>query len=225
MYPLYHSIWDEKFDLELKPFTYRYSQPSEHRYSIDSVELCWKLGRILNQRDDNNKIRLLDVCAGCGVMGFEVAHWCSRVDSVYFVEVQDAYEQHFMANLEITGRPAEHFKFYRENYCNLHEISELKEWADVLVCNPPYFRPESGSLGKSTFRNRCHYMMDSDFEQLCSAVLYCMRPQAEAYLLLKNLQSQGIDQLAELRRHLSSAVLARKVGEVRGIDVIGVFKL
>lgn len=224
MKSLHNPVWQETFDLKLKPFTYQYSQPTEHRYSIDSIELCWKLGRILNQRNDKQKLRLIDLCAGCGVMGFEIAHWCPRIECVKFIEIQSEYEQHFNENLRVTGRPSESFCFYGINYEELSQHPELKNWADVVVCNPPYFRPTSGSLGKSTFRNRCHYLLDSTFEQLCAAILYCTRANAEAYLLLKDLNAQGVDQLAELRSHLGQAASAEKVGEVRGVDVIGVYK-
>jgi hypothetical protein len=51
-----------------------------------------------------------------------------------------------------------------------------------------------------------------------------MRPHAEAYLLLKNLDAQGIDQVAELKSNLGQAASAEKIGEVRGVDVIGIVK-
>ncbi|MEY2986951.1 MAG: hypothetical protein RJB13_472 [Pseudomonadota bacterium] len=224
MKSLHHTIWTEQFDLMSKPFTYHYSQPKEHRYSIDSIELCWKLGRIFNQRDSMSEIKLIDLCAGCGVMGFELAHWCRKIESVCFVEVQSEYEAYFSTNLSITGQPPGKFNFYGVNYNSLSQFPHLKNWADVLVCNPPYFRPESGSLGKSSFRNRCHYLLDASFAELSSAILYCMRPHAEAYLLLKNLDAQGIDQVAELKSNLGQAASAEKVGEVRGVDVIGIGK-
>lgn len=222
---LHHPYWNEPFDLSSKPFTHRYSQPKEHRYSIDSIELCWKLGRILNQRNHKHKLRVMDLCSGCGVMGLEIAHWCTRVEHVDFIEVQSEYVQFFNANLKITGRSAEHFVYYDLNYRDISRYPNLNNNSDLIVCNPPYFRMETGSVGKSTFRNRCHYLIDSDLQRLCSAILFSLRPRGEAYILVKDLSAQGINQLAELETQFRNQASVEKVGQARGVDVVGVVKL
>jgi tRNA1(Val) A37 N6-methylase TrmN6 len=225
MHHLQHPIWSEPFELRSKPFTHHYSQPLEHRYSIDSIELCWKLGRILNQRAERSPLVALDLCAGCGVIGFEIAHWCKRIDSVQFIEIQPEYVEHFQENLKVTGRSADKFTLHTENYANVFALPNLSSAFDLILCNPPYFRPESGTTGKSTFKNRCHYFLDSDFEHLCRAIVYCLRPRGEAYVLLKDLSAQGIDPFKELQTYIQGQAQAIQVGRVRGVDVVGISKL
>jgi tRNA1(Val) A37 N6-methylase TrmN6 len=224
MSSLHHPIWQQTMDWKNKPFTYHYSQPNEHRYSLDSIELCWKLGMALNQRKQKKPLRVLDICAGCGVMGFEIAHWCKEVEGVDFVEIQPEYKEHFEENLIRALRASEKFNFHSMNYSELLLRYDFQSKYELILCNPPYFRLPSGIPGKSPFKNRCHYLIDSEFAELCKAIIWCLAPGGEGYMLLRDLTAQGVDQWGELKAHLGETATPEILGIVRGTMVVGIKK-
>jgi tRNA1(Val) A37 N6-methylase TrmN6 len=88
------------------PFTYEYSQPEEYHFSIDSIEMPWEVVTSLKARlaegelaaADLKEWKVLDLCAGCGVLGFELNFHLPDLCHIDFVEVQEIYQNHFEHN-------------------------------------------------------------------------------------------------------------------------------
>ncbi|NBW83164.1 SAM-dependent methyltransferase [bacterium] len=217
--------WLEPMDWSKKPFTYKYSQPEEYRYSLDSIEFIWRLSKHLHATNNKRDLRVLDLCAGCGVLGFELNHWTGEsIKSIDFVEVQQEFKRHFQENLIITGNEKREFVLHLCNFKLLPQLTEFKKKFDLIVCNPPYFRPETGSLSQSGFRNRCHFLVEADFESLCDAILTSLAPNGEAYVLLRDLRAQGIDQTNELKFKSGNEFEVVELGRIRGTPVVRVKK-
>jgi tRNA1Val (adenine37-N6)-methyltransferase len=215
------SIWHQKLDWKTKPFTYRYAQPPEYHYSLDSIELMWRLGTFLQNQIGVQNLRVLDLCSGCGVLGFELNFWVpEKISSIEFVDVQIEYESYFERNRLITGTSDKPMTFRCMNYNQIPQMEHFKEAFDLVLCNPPYFRSDSGSLGKSAFRNRCDFLLDGSFAELCAAICHSLAPDGQAYILLKDLGSQGIDQLRELQENSGPDFNSRVISVVRGTPVI-----
>jgi tRNA1Val (adenine37-N6)-methyltransferase len=104
------------FEISQKPFTYQYSQPSEYRFSMDSVEMAFRLGMESRERQLARPLRVLDLCAGCGVLGFEFHFFERRIEFVDFVEVQEEYLPHFAHNRSLVNADPERFRFRLQNY-------------------------------------------------------------------------------------------------------------
>lgn len=216
-----NSAWSEPLNWAEKPFTYRYSQPREYHYSLDSIEFMWRLGRALKHQPSSKKLRILDLCAGCGVLGFELNHWIPElIDSIDFVEIQPEYEAHFMENLSITGSNDSNFRFNLLNFKQVATEQRFQKYFDLIVCNPPYFRPQTSSLSKSQFRNRCHFLLDASFSDLCSAICESLSAQGQAYVLIRDLREQGIDQIADMMVNVGPKFSVEKIANVRGTAVV-----
>jgi tRNA1(Val) A37 N6-methylase TrmN6 len=215
-------VWKRKLDWKSKPFTFRYAQPPEYRYSLDSIELMWRLGTFLRSvSQPAEKLRVLDLCCGCGVLGFELHYWIAeKIESAVFADVQKKYESYFETNRKITGTADKPFQFCCINYCDIPQLSEFSERFNLILCNPPYFRRENGSVGISDFRNRCHFLLDGSFSELCSAIFHCLAPRGQAYVLLKDLSVQGIDQLKELQKSAGEKFECTEICRVRGTPVV-----
>ena len=218
-------VWNAQPNWKTKPFTYHYSQPSEYRYSLDSIEFMWKLGKILRANDQLKDLRVLDLCSECGVLGFELNYWIpEKINSIDFIEIQPEYEKHFKLNLEITNNQSKNFNFHRMNFNELPAQNSFNQDFDVIVCNPPYFRSQTAILSSSDFRKRCHFLLDGNFSELCASLFYSLAPTGEAYVLLKDLTAQGVDQLQELKHFAGAEFAVDVLGRIRGIPVVRITK-
>jgi tRNA1(Val) A37 N6-methylase TrmN6 len=208
-------------DWKNKPFICHYAQPPEYHYSLDSIELVWRLGLSLQNDTNRNNLRVLDLCCGCGVLGFDLHYWIpEKIAATDFIDVQCEYKKYFERNRELTGTVHKPFNFHCMNYKQIPQHPELRQAFQLILCNPPYFRSDSATLGQSEFRNRCHFLLDGSFFELCEALIFCLAPDGEAYILLKNLKAQGIDQLKELQEFAGQKFKAETIGIVRGTPVV-----
>lgn len=178
-------------------FTYSYSQPPEYRFCQDSVIFP----RFVADRvylDENSKV--LDVCAGCGVIGFELAFYHPALAHLDFLEVQRDFRVHFEENLKVTGLSG---RFLEMNYSQLLR-AEFEDRYDLIVGNPPYFLPQEGKPSPVKLNQHARFFMDADFETLIAGVRHALKPQGEAYLLVKEARSS----------------IGEVVGDIRGTKVV-----
>lgn len=221
------------------PFTYKYSQPEEYHFSIDSIEMAWEIAEYLKQRiqEDNlvkkqspsdylkNKMRwwkALDVCAGCGVVGFDLNFHMPAIRNIDFVDVQQVYESHFKSNVCLVKNEGE-FQFLAKNYDSLL-TEEYKQKYQIIVCNPPYFNVDQGKHSPSEFKNRCRFFIDSTFAKLAEAIAHCLTDEGEAFMLLRDLEDHKIDLLTELRVLLRGKMQIENLKMIRGTFLLRLYK-
>lgn len=200
---------------------YGYSQPADYRFSHDSIELAQRVAAILH-KNAGAPVRILDLCAGCGVVGLEIARILPGARlAIDFNEIQGLYRPHFEANYEwIRGSREKRqpgasleIRWLEMNYEDLlgPEFSDLY---DLVVANPPYFDREHGSRPPSDFKARCRFFLDSDFTTLWRVVRHVLKLEGEAYILVRDQTNHGSDRETTLRTVLSD------FGEWQGLDPI-----
>jgi len=221
------------------PFTYNYSQPEEYHFSLDSVEMPWEIALHLRERiaaditekkqspsdylkNSMRRWQVLDLCAGCGVIGFELNFHLTQIQKIDFVEVQEIYRSHFDLNKEKVQNQGE-FRFLEMNYENLL-TPEFEKKYQLILCNPPYFKTEQGKLSPSEFKNRCRFFIDSTFEKLIRAIEYTLADNGEAYLLLRDLEDHGIDLLGELKSWTKGKLNVENLTMVRGTFLLKLYR-
>jgi tRNA1Val (adenine37-N6)-methyltransferase len=192
-------------------YTFQYSQPDAYRFSHDSVFLARRAFELVRD-SDLSRARVLDLCAGCGVVGLDFLFHLRDAGlalprHVDFLEVQEIYGSHFAANAAAFSNA----HFLAGNY------ADLSGTYDLILCNPPFFRVGQGALSPNEFKNRCRFFIDSDFASLFLAIGRVLRGQA--YVLLRGLDDHGIDVEAEVRVLLPGFGIER-LGQVRGTGLI-----
>lgn len=169
--------------------TFEYSQPEAYHFSHDSVFLAREIFErhrsLLKER-----IRILDLCAGCGIVGLDLLFHQLKEEKEFqgemdFLEVQNIYQAHFEANLKTLHN---HFlsqslktNWIEQNYANA--ISKKKY--DLIISNPPYFLTEQGKLSNNDFKNRCRFFIDSDWKTLIQFIKSSLTEKGQAYFLVR----------------------------------------
>ena len=196
-------------------FTYQYRQPAEYHFCQDSVIMPRWVAEDLRDIAVGPEFRALDVCAGCGVIGLELAFHERRLKRIDFVEIQSEFRESFVENLAITGHDADQFRFLEMSYERLSEPGFAQAY-DLVVGNPPYFLPDEGRRSGAALQDRCRFFLDSDPRTLVLSVIAALRPGGRAYLLFKSGVRHGRVFERELRLWLAGRAEIGVVAEIRG---------
>lgn len=191
-------------------YTFEYSQPDTYRFSHDSVFLARRIFELV--RDEMRPDwRVLDLCAGCGIIGLDFLFHCHKELKMAprvcdFLEIQSEYETHFHVNRERlrTNVPGLELHFFLQNYTH-----PLPETYDLILCNPPYFDANSGKLSPHEFKNRCRFFLDASYEDLIAALAAALAPRGQAFVLAR--QPKPLD---------SSPLEMVRVGDIRGTSLL-----
>ncbi len=208
--------------LENHQFTYKYAQPEDYRFCQDSVIFAKYIAGEVGQV--NPGYRALDVCAGCGIIGFEIGHYLPDLLHVDFMEIQEEFRPSFLENLALTERGSgREFRFLNESFLELSTDRYAAAY-DLIVGNPPYFMRGEGLLSPSQMRNRCRFFLDGDLVSLVSGVVNALKPQGVGYLLMKSGSEHGRRAFRDLQLHFNGKAQLSVCANIRGTDVIQILR-
>jgi tRNA1Val (adenine37-N6)-methyltransferase len=201
-------------------FTYRYRQPEAYHFSLDSIHFAEFLAQHLQSRNDLQGLRVLDLCAGCGVIGMELSWYRPELRQIDFMEVQEIYTRYFHENTTLVNRPELELSWHLLNYDALLEKTWENKY-DLIISNPPYFHAGHGILSPSEFKNRCRFFLDSSFANFILALANSLAPGGEAYFLLRPLKQHGWDVFSDIRELLKDRDFSvEKIAAIRGTDIV-----
>ncbi|MGZ3807468.1 MAG: methyltransferase, partial [Bacteriovorax sp.] len=200
-------------------YTYDYFQPTEYRFSLDSVFLAQKVADLIKEEKNLPDWRVLDLCAGCGIIGLELSLHSKELTQIDFLEIQKNYRPYFEKNIEMIypAPRSKKFHFLEANYQGLLN-PEYENTYDLIVSNPPYFIKGEGLLSPNEFKNRCRFFLDSDFKTLFLAIVSSLRPNGLAYVLVRKGDHHGRNPLADIESILQDSAQTQVIDNVRGTD-------
>jgi tRNA1Val (adenine37-N6)-methyltransferase len=154
-----------------------YNQPDFYHFTEDSLKLA---SVVIANMIMKKPLTLLDLCAGCGVIGIELANKLPSLQKVTLVEAQQEFIPYLQQNT---------LTLLRNNVES--EIIPLKmgdlvgeDMYDLIVCNPPYFLPNSGRPAHDMRRQICRsFVLDSP-TLLLEKIQKKLKDKAQAFIVL-----------------------------------------
>ena len=180
-----------------------YLQPDFYRFNQDSIELVrWVSTQIKSAR------RILDLGAGCGVIGLELAR-ALHPEQLTLVEVQGAFGPYLEENLKIflPNRPGVRI-----------DLMSFQDWTpdaryDLIVSNPPYYLPGHGEASQCQQRGICRTFHIDGWEILLELISKSLSSDGHAFISVKN----DFRILELIRKLVVRLNLRLKEGQVRDL--------
>jgi len=200
-------------------FTYHYSQPDDYHFSLDSIQFAEFIADELKEKPNLEKFSVLDLCAGCGVIGFELNFHLPQLWAIDFLEVQSIYREHFYKNLNLVKDKNFTANWIENNY-NILLKDDYKNKYDLIISNPPYFIEHHGTLSPSDFKNRCRFFLDSSYENFILSMTHALKTTGVCYFLQRDLTVHKINLFQRLLNILPMNFDATIVKELRSVQII-----
>ncbi|MES2529108.1 MAG: methyltransferase [Bdellovibrionota bacterium] len=149
-----------------------YSQPVFYRFNEDSLLLVKEIAN-----SDERPEKILDVGAGSGIIGIELA-LKMKIPEVHFLELQLDWKPFLETNIQelIPGTKTKIF---------WNSVSEWKttQKYDLIVSNPPYYLPQNGKISPDPVRAHCRSFLKDDWEILLKKSLKALTKEGTAWFI------------------------------------------
>jgi tRNA1Val (adenine37-N6)-methyltransferase len=153
-----------------------YSQPEFYRFNEDSILLVKFI-----QDLDLSPLNILDLGAGCGVIGIELAR--SLMPShLALVEAQSDYLPHLQKNIELFLPPKVSSQVIISSFGEFQSVSRY----DLIVANPPYYLPGHGRPSPDSRRAIARSFLLDDWRFFLNLINLTLSNQGWAYVIIKN---------------------------------------
>lgn len=133
----------------------KYYQPDFYHFSEDSIHLVNYL--VAHELEDKHQ-RVLDLCAGCGVVGLELLQRWSGITHLDFVEAQIEFAPFLEKNIEQTAKQTV-TNIYYQHFSDFKKVQEY----DLIIANPPYFNAGKGRISGNPLKQRCRTFSHDTF--------------------------------------------------------------
>lgn len=165
-------------------------QPARgYRFGLDALLLAVWASR--NTPALAQGLRVLDLCAGTGVVGLAFALMRDDVDFLHAVEANPDMAPYLQYNLLQGGG---RFRA-RADVQDARALAGAE--ADVIVMNPPYFESGSGRLSPDPYRAMARHQVLGNIDELLSAAARCMHDTTIFYM------AYPVDGIARVERVLA----------------------
>ncbi|MBF0359564.1 MAG: hypothetical protein HQK49_01040 [Oligoflexia bacterium] len=183
-----------------------YSQPEFYHFCEDSILLAEYASNQIVQLYLNSpflNFDILDVCAGCGVVGIEtlikvhsklstISPLSTPLFTLDFIELQSDFYTHIQQNLKIQhtqlnnlliSPPNIYIGSFQEQQKNLENKNKNKQY-DLILVNPPYFSASKNRLSPSNHkRNLCRFFLNGTLSELILFIDSNLKKHGQAFFL------------------------------------------
>jgi tRNA1(Val) A37 N6-methylase TrmN6 len=135
-----------------------YKQPDFYHFSRDSIEFVEYLHL---QFKGIEGLRVLDLCAGSGVIGIEFSILHQGVTELTFLEKQNEFVDDLNKNIN-EFIPHIATNIINDDFKNLLDTKGF----DLVICNPPFYIEGTARKSKVVQRSKCHFFSETSMKDL-----------------------------------------------------------
>jgi tRNA1Val (adenine37-N6)-methyltransferase len=165
-----------------------YVQPEFYRFNEDSLKLVhW----VCSKRQ--SAAHILDLGAGCGVIGIEAANRL-RALSLTLVELQNDYLPFLQVNT------ASQLNSHTQSHIHINSFGDWQppKKYDLILCNPPYFLKGHGEPSQDLRKYQARTFAVDSWKRLVEVIHVSLSKDGQAYLVVKN-DSKILASIAEFQ--------------------------
>ena len=153
-----------------------YLQPDFYHFNEDSLKLVnWIFSC------SPTASSLLDLGAGSGVVGIELANRLNLTD-LTFLEVQADFLPSLQRNVQNQLKQPGHVQLIHSSFGEWIPV----RFYDLIVCNPPYYLPGHGVANKDLRRRIARSFVIDDWSVLVNKIGHTLSKRGKAYMVIKN---------------------------------------
>jgi tRNA1Val (adenine37-N6)-methyltransferase len=156
-----------------------YQQPEFYRFNEDSIRLVkWIVEKKYNPQS------VLDLGAGCGVIGIELAR-ALNPEVLTLIDVQTVFLTFMEKNCQTFVPSSTQYSVYITSFS---DFSPQRKY-DLIVCNPPYYLPGRGEVSKDPNRSIARTFLRDSWPVLLKTISDSLADNGRAFIVLKNEKS------------------------------------
>jgi tRNA1(Val) A37 N6-methylase TrmN6 len=167
-----------------------YSQPDFYHFSEDSTFLA-----NVAAKKAKETAQVLDLCAGCGVVGIEFWRQRSNIRQLTFLEKQIEFKAFLDVNIQHL-KDIETSSFY-ECFTKMNFNKKF----DLILCNPPYFAKEASRASSNKNKNICRSIEKNQMSVLLNFIDISLNEKGVAMLVLPHDNIYWIEALEKCSRN------------------------
>lgn len=151
-----------------------YQDESLYKFTSDAI----RLAKFCNIKP---KDHVLDMCAGCGVVGL-YAYSIQPFQKLYFNDIQPEMCDLIEKNIAHNG-----LGNIAKVYCkdlNLLKTDEFDKPLDVVVCNPPYFKLNGGKINTEDKISICRHEIATNISTIIKKAGQLIKSKGKFYMVI-----------------------------------------
>lgn len=162
-----------------------YKQPTFYHFSEDSIQLANYIARNFKK---NGYRSIVDLGAGCGILGIESALKLGDINKITFVELQPEYLPFLKENTSFLPN-----KISLDIKITKFSKYQIEDKFDLVLANPPYFNKGHGRVSSDINKQKCRTFEIDDLSVLLKLMIDLRSDRGLACLVIRNdLKEQNI---------------------------------
>lgn len=150
-----------------------YQDNSLYKFTSDAI----KLAKFCNIKHTDN---VLDMCAGCGVVGLYVYSLC-ECNSIVFNEIQPSMCKLVDKNIKLNKLQKKCSVICKD--LSLLKLDDFDKPLDVIVCNPPYFKL-NGKIKQDVNVAMCRHEITTNLSAIISMASKLIKDKGRFYFIV-----------------------------------------
>lgn len=150
-----------------------YQDENLYKFTSDAI----KLAKFCKIKPTDN---VLDMCAGCGVVGF-YAYSITPFNKIYFNDIQQQMCDLINQNIQLNDMNEKCKVICKD--LNVLSLADVDRPLDVIICNPPYFKL-NGKIKQNISIAMCRHEVSTTLQKIVLKASKLLKSSGRFYIIV-----------------------------------------